>query len=424
MVARGGEVALAVVLVLGFFFSFMGLLSLAFPEGTSLTDLMRSGEPAVQGAQPRSRSVALNQSGVEEEGTETIALLTRVNREVKDKPSNAITWSDSRPGLPLGDYHSVQTFGRSRATIAFSEESEMRLGENSLVVVRKPAKQAGDERRRASLIVLDGTLQGRIAVGRGGGPVVEIEAATQSARLRAEASTGKPTKFAITVNDNQSSTFSVFGGSAQVVSPRGSITVAPNQSVTVSVDGVFGPALPLPPAPKPMVPQDDARQFYRSTRARTEFRWEASEQADGYVLTVARDPGFLDLVASESAVEPGFTLGNLRAGHYYWRVRAVLAGLEGPESETRGFVIVHQRKPPSLTVEFPDSVVRQPELVLQGKTTPRSKVLVRGAEATVDGAGRFTARINLKRGVNLVVVEAIDEIGNVSFKSGVINATY
>ena len=44
VVSRSAEVLFAVGLVLGFFLVFMGLLSLTFPQGTSLGDLMRSGD--------------------------------------------------------------------------------------------------------------------------------------------------------------------------------------------------------------------------------------------------------------------------------------------------------------------------------------------------------------------------------------------
>jgi hypothetical protein len=422
VLARGGEVLLAVLLVLVFFFSFMGLLSLTFPEGTSLADLMRSGQPVAGLPQPSARQLDLGQPGETAQGA--IALLSSVHREVKDKPSDAITWSDSRPGQKLGDYHSVQTFERSRATIRFSESTEMSLDENSLVVLRKSESLPSENRKRASLIVLGGTLQGRIAVGRGESTVVEVQAATEAARLRAEASSGNAAQFAVTVNGNHSSTFSVFGGSAQVVSAQGAIVVAPNQSVTVSAGGAFGPVLPLPPAPQPIAPQNGARQLYRSSRTRVQFQWAAPEPAEGYVLTVARDPAFLDQVASESAAEPAFTLGNLRAGRYYWRVRGVRAGLDGPESPTREFAIIQDRRPPALTVSFPDRIIDREKVVLRGTTVPSAKVFAGGEEAAVDDTGRFTVRLNLKRGVNVVVVEAVDEIGNVSYRSSIINANY
>ncbi|HEU4402059.1 MAG TPA: hypothetical protein VFT43_08130 [Candidatus Polarisedimenticolia bacterium] len=419
---RGGEALLAVALVLVFFFSFMALLSLTFPEGTSLTDLMRSGQPVRGRARPAVRQVDVGQPDDLSSGA--VALLSSVHREVKDKPPDAIAWSDSRSGLPLGDYHSVQTFELSRATITFSEDAEMKLGENSLVVVRRLESLSSGSRKRASLLVLDGTLQGHLAVGRLEGPIVEIEAATDAARLRADSSSGKATQFAVSVNDNRSSTFSVFGGSAQVVSDRGTLVVAPNQSVTVSAEGTFGPVLPLPPAPAPVAPQDGARQLYRSSRTRVEFRWSAPAPEEGYVLTVARDRGFLDQVASESAGGPVFTLGNLRAGRYYWRVRAVRAGLEGPESATREFVIVQDRRPPPLAVTFPGHSVAQQEILLRGTTSPGTKVSAAGQEATADGNGRITFRLGLKRGVNVVVVEAADEIGNVTYRSSIVNANY
>lgn len=44
LITRGAEIVFAVGLVIGFFLVFMGLLSLSFPQGTSLADLMCSGD--------------------------------------------------------------------------------------------------------------------------------------------------------------------------------------------------------------------------------------------------------------------------------------------------------------------------------------------------------------------------------------------
>ena len=123
--------------------------------------------------------------------------------------------------------------------------------------------------------------------------------------------------------------------------------------------GDLGPILPLPPAPQPVAPTDGARQLYRSSRTRVRFMWAPPEPAEAYVLTVARDRGFLDRVAIESAAAPEFTLGNLRAGRYYWRVHGVRAGLDGPESPTRELTIVQDRRPPPLTVTFPARTIER-----------------------------------------------------------------
>jgi Glucodextranase, domain B len=297
----------------------------------------------------------------------------------------------------------------------------MVLEENSLVILKSAEGRSPVGPRRASLIVLDGTLRGRIGVGRGAPGTVELVAGTGTAGIRPDT---RPSEFTVTVHDDRSSTFSVFAGSAQVVSGRGAIVVATNQSVTVDAQGVAGTVVPLPPAPEPLAPPQGWRQRYHTTRTRVGFRWSAGGSATGYRLNVARDPGFEDLVVSERIATPDFTLGNLRAGRYYWRVRCVRGDLEGSDSPTRDFVIVQDTKPPDLTVNFPNGVVREREIRLSGTTRPGAKVFIVGEQVPVGRTGGFTHTLGLKRGANVVVVEAVDDTGNVAYRSHIVNANY
>jgi len=178
ILGRSAEVLLALGLVLASFLAFMGILSMSFPQGTSLVDLMRSAESAAG----EDRGAAAGR-GPEEEGRgdgTAVAMLSRIRRDVKDRAADAIAWAPSREGMPLGDRHAVQTFDRSAATITFSEGSELALQENSLVILKKAEALSPRNRRLASLIVVDGELRGTLAVSPDAPVTVEVEAATRS----------------------------------------------------------------------------------------------------------------------------------------------------------------------------------------------------------------------------------------------------
>jgi hypothetical protein len=419
---RGGEAILAIALVLAFFLAFMGLLSLVFPAGTSLADLMRS-EGLIGGGPARAGS-SLGLDHPADVAGPVVAVLSNVRRQVKDKPADAVAWSDARAGLKLGSQHAVQTAERSQATIRFSESGEMVLDENSLVILKRADLVPSENRRRASVIVIGGTLRAHLVAGRAEALTIEVETGTETARLRSDASPGKAADIAVRVNDDRSSTFSVLTGGARVSSERGTVAIAPNQSVTVDPRGLIGPVLPLPPAPRSIEPAPGSSQSHHSSRARVAFRWSAPEGTDGWRIAVARDPGFKDVVADERVAEPAFTLGNLRAGRYYWRVRSLHGDLEGPDGATRDFILRQDRRPPELSVSFPEGVVLRAEIILGGRTEPGTRVFVGEEEARVDAAGRFTITLRLKRGVNIVVVQAEDDIGNVTYRSRVVNASY
>jgi hypothetical protein len=73
-------------------------------------------------------------------------------------------------------------------------------------------------------------------------------------------------------------------------------------------------------------------------------------------------------------------------------------------------------------VAFPTGVVAGDSFVLTGSTEPGMKVLVGGLPAAVDPDGRFAYRVGLKPGVNVVVVESMDEVGNVAYRSRTVNS--
>ena len=153
LVARGAEILLAIGLVLSFFLVFMWILGRSVPRGTSLLDLMRSGDGRAEEGSGSEGEVGSGPSGPGDEARETIARLSRVHRDVKDKAADAIAWTASHEGMSLGDYHAVQTFDRSGATITFSESGEMTLGENTLVVLKKSEPLTSRNRRLASLSI-------------------------------------------------------------------------------------------------------------------------------------------------------------------------------------------------------------------------------------------------------------------------------
>jgi hypothetical protein len=74
------------------------------------------------------------------------------------------------------------------------------------------------------------------------------------------------------------------------------------------------------------------------------FQWSAVEKADNYVIQVARDPEFTDIVFARETLTNQFGSGsqlNLKddSGQYYWRVRTRKANALDTWSETRSFTL-------------------------------------------------------------------------------------
>ena len=127
----GSEMILAVVVVLVLALAFMGILTVAFPEGSGLVYLYDNLVDTVAG------QTTLQVTSTYED-RDFVAELTTVERRVRDRPASAVAWRNAREGLPLEDHHTVQTLARSRAAIEIAGAHKIQLGEKSLVVIKRP----------------------------------------------------------------------------------------------------------------------------------------------------------------------------------------------------------------------------------------------------------------------------------------------
>jgi hypothetical protein len=423
MLAHGAESLLAVVLVLAFFLAFWAILSLSFPKGPTLTDLLAAEAFPFEGGTGAVEDRS-DFAEDDEPGEAIAALLSRTRRSVKDKPADAIDWRPARAGSLLENGHAVQTFDRSAAVISFDEGSDLELGENSLVVLRSWKQMSRGRKRRASLIVLNGTLQGKVAVPGEEAIDLEILAATGAARIEATAAGGEQTEFRVQVNQDGSSTISLYEGDMAIATEEGRIQLDENRSLTLTPEGDVGTLQTLPARPRIEAPRPGTVVSYRTLPPSVRFRWQPVEGAERYHFLIARDPAFRDVVHEARPTEPEFRHGNLTPGEYHWRVTSIRGSLEGRASEPARLRMMEDRTPPALSVRFPEGIVKGRGAVLTGRTEPGTAVFVGRQKVNVRDSGEFEHRVSLEPGINVLTVEAVDAAGNVAYRSQMVNAKF
>ena len=77
---------------------------------------------------------------------------------------------------------------------------------------------------------------------------------------------------------------------------------------------------------------------------------------------------------------------------------------------------------PALQVGFPEEPIDTAIFTLRGETEPDAEVFVGDSRVELDEDGSFTHAVHLQPGFNVVVVEAIDPVGNTSYASSVVHA--
>ena len=79
---------------------------------------------------------------------------------------------------------------------------------------------------------------------------------------------------------------------------------------------------------------------------------------------------------------------------------------------------------PSLEVSYPDASEEGDRFELSGRTDPDARVFVGGMPVKVDRNGEFMHSLFLQRGYNVIVVEAVDKVGNVNYFSRTVNVKF
>lgn len=416
------EGLLVVFLVLCCFSLLFVGLKYFFPSGTSLKELVSrddilpfadltirgGGELAIEGA----RDVS-----------EMSAVLSGARNTVKAKRSGAIAWGPANVGMPLYDRDAIQTFRRASARIKLDRESFLDVEENSLVIIKRMEEDLFFGEKESVLIMVDGKLRGNI---KGDDQqTINVQIATPSAVTRVvsgESSEGEA-KFTVTVNPDKSSTVTVYEGVAAVEAQNKVVRVEANQGVTVNLGQVPTAPRSLPPPPTSSSPDDGFAYYYRDLPPKIRFSW-AGVYEETYHFVLSRDPGFEDIVEDEYVTGNDFSHGNLKEGDYYWRLSRLTGWAEGGFSEARMIRVVKDDAPPVLRVQLPGGVVGQARVTLKGVTEPGSRVFIQGVRVKIDGAGTFEQGVTLKRGTNVIVIEAVDAAGNVAYHTDYVTGRF
>lgn len=425
----GSEAILVILAVLGCFGFFILALKQIFPEGDPTRFWFRQERDLLPVSAERGRGgIEMRLPAEEGRGPESAlaAKLTFAQNEVKSKRSGGIVWSRAETGLSLFDRDAVQTLTRSSAVITFDEKNFLDMDENSLVIIKRLERNPILKERRSFMVVIDGSLRGRID--GSGSENLKLEIATPNAVAEVNTRDGKgPADFQVHVNPDQTSTLTVYAGMAKVRAQGVTVEVKENQVTRIGLNGAPEPPQSIQPPIGLTAPSFGAVSFYRDFPPEITFAWSPQEKARRYHLQIAREPSFRERVLDEITGRTAFLYGNLKAGKYAWRVASIDAeGVKGPWSEVREIEVVRKRTPPLLLLGYPkkDEVINRERIWVDGRSDADAKIYVNGKRVEKDAEGRFKEEVRLKKGVNLILVESVDPAGNVSFEKRMISRKF
>jgi hypothetical protein len=412
------EFGLVVGAVAVFFVFLTVLIRVYFPQGTSLGE-NQSWSTALL---PDAGDVDLEFSSTSSSFAEIFAgeILT-IQRRVQRRGSNSLAWSEANVGDTFTQNDAVQTFAKSTALLKVNEQSRITIGQNSLIVFEKRAADPFVAQQGSALVMINGELSGTLT--SDDDSPFELGLTLPSSDLTlVRRSQDEEVEFLVTVNDDQSTTVNLHGGSAEVTGRDGRrVTINENQSVTIDASGTELRVSNLPSAPRSTGPVNSETVTYRNVPETIEFTWDAVPNADRYHVVIARDAEFSDRVVDDDVIGTSFRHGALGPGTYYWHVRSRVAWAQSRMSTVRRLRVIQDTAPPILELESPPATVAAGQWRLHGKTDTGAQLYVDDTPVPHDN-GRIDHPIELIPGANIIVVKAMDEVGNLSYASIAVNA--
>ncbi len=411
------EFGIALLIVLLFFFIVLGIMNLYFPIGTSVKDLAQAIGTSVSPTGPKDLFIA----GAD--NTQIMARVTELGKKVNVKSANTIAWSRAQLGMTLASRDAIQTYGKARALIEFGGDNYLDIGENSLVILQGGEPDLFVNKLRTLRVEVQGELMGRLQ--RSGDGLTNLQVALPGADLQMVPGEGEQgVEFKLAVNKDKSSTLSLFKGDAEIMIGGKRVLLGENFGLTIGPDGQPLEPVALPAQPILKRPVNGNASYFRKLPPKIRFTWKPEKPASAYRFMLSRDPEFRQLLVDERVKRTSFTYGNLKKGEYYWRVHSLTGDIEGMPSEVRKLRMVQDRSPPTLKLQKPPTIIRQPTITLRGKTEPGTKIYVDGTRVKVSAQGVFAHKLSVKPGATLIVVEAIDPAGNIAYATNVLNGKF
>ncbi|WP_222184730.1 FecR domain-containing protein [Geminicoccus harenae] len=334
------------------------------------------------------------------------ARLTDREGRVEGRTPQELVWSDRADDAVLIEEEKVRTLSRSSAQITFRDNSRLRLNANSQAVIRRMRTDPLSRTEEASVSLVEGDFYALLS---GQGPRKRFELQVP------EVDTDVQSRSFWVRHDGSGSKFTNYDEGVLRVAANGrEVALGRNEATLVRAGQRPSDKVGIRAAAVLLAPPDNGQ----TVTADVGLRWAPVEEAAGYWLELAHDPGFQRMQLSRWGLkDTGFATGELPVGTYYWRVAALdRFGLPGERGATWRFHVRVDQAPPFLVITEPPehaTLTRSP-MPVRGQTEPGARLLVDGLSVAVAGDGSFATEVALTPSNGQIRLQATDPAGNVT----------
>ncbi len=320
---------------------------------------------------------------------ERIATLTYGTSDLRRRPSGSLVWEELDQGAALFEADALFVSGQGEANVSFADGSELELGENSLVVVKRPAED--DDGTQVAL------LRGSVA-GRGGSNGLQISSDQTVAELQGN------TEARVVRQESGNAYVEVHEGAVDVKHAGVTRRAVADEAVEIRGASMKGLAVGRV---RLGTPGRNARIFFREKLPMVTVRWASATAQDQLQVSAFAD--FRRPSAVVPAQDGRFDFKAPAAGGFWWRVvdeRGV------PQSEARRFTLVKDVAPAPSSPAANELVDGTAGRALQLSWTP------------VPGVRRYRVEVAEAPGFAVVLAHAEVEASSVRLSHAFLEGSY
>ena len=334
--------------------------------------------------------------------------ITHIMNDVFTKPPELRDFKKAEVLEVLFNLYKLNTMKKSGANIRLSDESKLNIGPESLMVIYEKIDSepsSPDAWKDKKVKLLTGFLRTKLNELRNG---IKIETPQCSIESRS-------TIMLLDISPEKKSAISVFDGESDVKAAEKTVKVESGFGTFVDEGKAPAKPEPLPVAPILNAPLSGSVFTGRDeTEIPVELKWESAEPLTH--IQISEDREFTKIIADEKVTGGSFA-ALLKGGSYYWRAAGINTnGIEGfPAHSDFSVSFIRDKVPLELSPEGMETpldahgstaVVKTNTMVITGTTLPGSSVLINYERVDVGPDGKFSKRITLGRGWNIINVKA------------------
>ncbi len=308
----------------------------------------------------------------------------------------------------------IQTLASGRARIGMADGSTLLVRPNSIITVRDNASADDGKKTKVHVVVDSGQMSVRTDQQPG-------EASNVVETPKTQNKLGGQTSASFGVNPEGTEEIRVNIGAVETTNRAGEKTsLRDGEYVAINHSGTVSKPQKLLDVPLLSEPHDLAKLVIGAKgSANVSLKWlkPQSGSPSYYRVEVATSPFFVadgKVIERDQLIATEFNASDLRAGVYFWRVRATAAtGQISDWSEPKKFIIAPRGTGSlvlvsNLTAEFLGGNI----YLVRGSAEPGTTIRAAGRETLVPTDKSFQVQISAPSGASEITVEALDPQGN------------